>query len=425
MDIFHSPSSSLWARYVQRLDRFINILGLIACVVTILCLIGLSLVPQWPLLGYIVLAAAIIGVISAAYSVCRSSMQIHDLSNHGKSISLLNPVARGCWLGIAGGVTGIVAGAASRGLTQLVAQGQHVSTFLRVSVNAFNAACVTVSGMGLVNGFAGIILKYNEEKISSLEIIQLSASLFLFTHSLYNFQTANAIIKQKQNMTINEFRQKLSKNQRKQFDRMSQQTVRMRGPDKGHSDVIRTLKAIPDKNNMFNTKIRADEIPFNAGEVATFARGHGISSPELDAMLKQVAMSLQMKQYVIIDQLDLKNIMVDSMENLTPQAFDRFMKLAQIFVKVFGHNIEVMQNRVIPFEEFLAEILKCMSTLASMVDMEISDFIVSLESTEDQQFVFENIKKYYNQFNKRKADYKCKKCPGFYVRKAKRRYLCC
>lgn len=369
--------------------------------------------------------AAVVGVISAIYSVIRSSAQIHDLSKHGKSISLLNPEARGCWLGIAGGVTGIVAGAATRGLTQLAAQGQHVHAFLRVSVNAFNAACITISGLGLVHGFAGIILKYNEEKISSLELIQLSASLFLFTHSLYNFQTANAIINQKQSMTINEFRQRLTKAQRKQFDKMSQHTVRMRGTDTGRSDVIRTLKAIPDKNNVFHTKIKGDEIPFNVGEVTTFARGTGISPTELEATLKQISLMLQMKQYVIIDQLDLKNIMVDSMENLTPEAFQHFMQLTQIFVKLFGHNIEVMQNRVIPFEEFLAEVLKCISTLSSMADMEISDFISSIKSTEDQQFLFENIKKYYNQFNKRKADYKCKKCPGFYVNNRRKKWLCC
>lgn len=400
---------------MQRLDRCINIIGFAACITTILCLLGLALVPHLSIIGYVILVSAILGVISASYSVIRSSAQIRDLSKHGKSISLLNSEARGCWLGIAGGVTGIVAGAATRGLTQLVAQGHHVSNFVRVSVNAFNAACITVSGLGLVHGFAGIIIKYNEAKISSLELIQLSASLFLFTHSLYNFQMASTIIKQKQNMTINEFRQKLTKNQRRQFDKMSQQTVRLRGTETGHSDVIRTLKAIPDKNNVFHSKLRADDIPFNSGEVSTFARGHGISPTELESTLKQISLMLQMKQYVIIDQLDLKNIMVDTMENLTPEAFQHFMQLTQIFVKLFGHNIEVMQNRVIPFEEFLAEVLKCISTLSSMADMEISDFIVSIASTEDQQFLFENIKKYYNQFNKRRADYKCKKCPGYFV----------
>lgn len=384
------------------------------------------MIPHLTFLGYIILVAAIFGVVSAIYSVIRSSMQIRDLSRHGKSISLLNSEARGCWLGIAGGVTGIVAGAATRGVTQLAAQGRHVPHFLRLSVNAFNTACITVSGLGLVNGFAGIILKHNDAKISSLEIIQLSASLFLFTHSLYNFQTATTLIKEKQNMTINEFRQKLSKTQRRQFDKMSQHTLRLRGTDQGRSDVIRTLKAIPDKHNMFRTKIIADEIPFNSGEVsAVAARGQGISAMELEATLKQFSLSLQMKQYVIIDQMDLKNIMVDSIENLTPQAFQKFMEMSQIFVKLFGHNIEVMQNRVIPFEEFLAEILKCISTLSKMADMEISDFIVSIVSTEDQRFLFKNIKKYYNQFNERKADYKCPKCPGYYVKKPKKRLISC
>lgn len=385
----------------------------------------MAVIPHVTVIGYIILVAAVIGVVSAIYSVIRSSLQIRDLSKHGKSISLLNPEARGCWLGIAGGVTGIVAGAATRGLTQLAAQGHQVSQFVRASVNAFNAACITVSGLGLVNGFAGIILKYNEEKISSLEIIQLSASLFLFTHSLYNFQTATTLIKQKQNMTINEFRQKLSKNQRRQFDKMSQHTVRLRGTDQGRSDVVRTLKAIPDKHNMFRTKIVADEIPFNSGEVSTFARGQGISPMELEATLKQFSVALQMKQYVIIDQMDLKNIMIDSIENLTPNAFQHFMKLAQIFVKLFGHNIEVMQNRVIPFEEFLAEVLKCISTLSKMADMEISDFIISIQTTEDQQFLFKNIKKYYNQFNKRRADHKCSRCPGYFVNRPKRRWKRC
>lgn len=425
MDIFQSPSSTIWSQYVKRFDMIINILGFGACLITVACLVGLALIPHLTFIGWIILVAAIFGVITATYSVIRSFLQIRDLYKHEKSISILNPEARGCWLGIAGGVTGIVAGAATRSLTQLVAQGHHVSHFVRTSVNAFNTACIAVSGLGLVNGFAGIILKFNEEKISSLEIIQLSASLFLFTHSLYNFQTATTLIKQKQNMTINEFRNKLTKAQRRQFDKMSQQTVRMRGVDQGKSDVIRSLKAIPDKHQMIKSKINADEIPFNSGEVSKFGRGQGISAVELEAMLKQFSLTLQMRQYVIIDQNDLKNIMMDSIENLTPQAFQHFMQMTQIFVKLFGHNIEVMQNRVIPFEEFLAEVLKCISTLSKMADMEISDFIVSIQTTEDQRFLFKNIKKYYNQFNKRKADYKCKKCPGYFVKARRKRWICC
>lgn len=397
------------------LHRVINLLGFGAAIITILCLLGLAIIPHLNFIGYIIAVAAVFGVISAVYAVIRSSAQIHDRSKHEKSISLLNPEARGCWLGIAGGLTGIVAGAASRGLTQLAASGRQISNIVRVSVNAFNVACISVSGLGLVNGFAGIFLKWNEEKISTLELIQLSASLFLFTHSLYNFQTANAIIKDKQAMTINDFRNKLARHQRKNFDKMSRETIKLRG-DRGRSDIIRSLKAIPEKNNVFHNKIKADEIPFNAGEVSTFARGQGIPPAEIESNLRQISLMLQVKQFVILDPMDLKNIIVDSMENLTNEAFNQFIDLSQIFVKQYGHNIEIMLNRIISFEEFMSDILKCTGTLASLTDMEISDFIVSIDTIEQRQYLFENIKKYYNQFNMKKPNQKCRRCPGYYVR---------
>lgn len=50
-----------------------------------------------------------------------------------------------------------------------------------------------------------------------LEIVQLSSSLFIFTHSVYNFQTAKGIINSARTSTIGEYRRGLSRNQ--QYDR--------------------------------------------------------------------------------------------------------------------------------------------------------------------------------------------------------------
>lgn len=57
--------------------------------------------------------------------------------------------------------------------------------------------------------------KYTDgEKITSLDVLQLSASLVLFTHSVYNFQLASNIANNARIESIRSYRETLSNRQR-------------------------------------------------------------------------------------------------------------------------------------------------------------------------------------------------------------------
>lgn len=101
-----------------------------------------------------------------------------------------------------------------------------------------NGAAILLNGVGTLNGIYAIFLvrlpyclhsillitltqisrsmqqkKHDGEDITMLEIAQLSSSLFIFTHSVYNFQTASKIVASAQKATIGEYRRGLSRNQ--------------------------------------------------------------------------------------------------------------------------------------------------------------------------------------------------------------------
>lgn len=85
---------------------------------------------------------------------------------------------------------------------------------VRGGVNTLSATAIVVNGFGIVDGVSNIVILYREDgQISAVDVVQIGASLFLFTHSMVNFRTANQIYKTNQQQTISQFKDMLSKNQ--------------------------------------------------------------------------------------------------------------------------------------------------------------------------------------------------------------------
>lgn len=179
-----------------------------------------------------------------------------DRSKHEQTIKVTDNDARSHWFGLVAGAVGLSAGAATKGLASAASRGSNIS---KVSVNRMrtgenNEIEMQLSGghwLGehvkrccdtnerrwyvercLCNFFGKPMIdqvnevfdfvflfihslqkKQDGEDISMLEIVQLSSSLFIFTHSVYNFQTATNIVKSAQKATIGEYRRGLSRNQ--------------------------------------------------------------------------------------------------------------------------------------------------------------------------------------------------------------------
>lgn len=77
-----------------------------------------------------------------------------------------------------------------------------------------------------------------------MELLQVSASLFLFTHSVYNFQKAQAVIESSRAKAIEGIRQDLTNSQRKGFDKLVEETIKVRGTPAGQQDIIRAYRSV-------------------------------------------------------------------------------------------------------------------------------------------------------------------------------------
>lgn len=68
------------------------------------------------------------GIGCAAYAISRGIGKLMDRSSHEQSIALNEKESRGIWLGVAGGVVGVAAGAATKGLEFAARNGQAINT---------------------------------------------------------------------------------------------------------------------------------------------------------------------------------------------------------------------------------------------------------------------------------------------------------
>lgn len=209
VSLFRTPASSSGVKFIGGADIGTTIAGLGSS----LLLIGSIFAPI--VLAPAVVPAVVVGAGCGAYSIVRSSWSLFDKSKHEQSISLADAEARSNWFGIVGGAAGMAAGGIVRGVSYMATSGQEVGMAMRAAANIANATAMAANGCGVVNGFVGVFLRYrDDESITALDCVQLSASLFLFTHSVYNFQTANRLIESTQNRTINGARENLSRNQK-------------------------------------------------------------------------------------------------------------------------------------------------------------------------------------------------------------------
>lgn len=209
LSVFRTPASGSGAKFIGGVDIGSTIAGLGSSIV----LIGSLFAPI--VLAPVVVPAVVVGAGCGAYSIARSSWSLFDKSKHEQSISLADAEARSNWFGIVGGAAGMTAGGFTKGLSYMAQSGQEIGMTMRAAANIANVTAMTANGCGVVNGFVGIFLRYrDDEDISALDCVQLSASLFLFTHSVCNFQTANKLITSTQDKTINGARANLSRNQK-------------------------------------------------------------------------------------------------------------------------------------------------------------------------------------------------------------------
>ena len=222
-------------------------------------LVGLGLLvfpPTAPIGATVLTYSAVVGTPAALYGTGRSIGTLVDRVQHDKSINPFHSTeARGCWLVTAASVLSIGSMGAGKYLSTTARAGTIVSAEVRVLCTALNVTNLTVSGLGILNGFYEVIKKGNDT--TPLEVIQLTTSIFFFSHSLINFKTASGIIKDAQKGALGEIRETLAPRDQKKFDAMLRGQQEAINPGKvremhGNAKFIKQMNRIENKAQFFS-----------------------------------------------------------------------------------------------------------------------------------------------------------------------------
>ncbi len=301
-----------------------------------------------------------------------------------------------------------------------------------------------------------------------MEIVQLSSSLFLFTHSVYNFQTASNIVKSARTSTIGEYRRGLSRNQQKAFDKLVKETIRQKGIDAGHVDVIRSLRNIKEPKQFFGDAYKVNkELNKNNIRMSLHADGEillndgmATSPTELRNNLKQqsgenvfaslptipeshpaaakvsfnemksglASTSMVTKEHIVLvvkglfhlgtfirDREDLESVLVDFAERVTLFVFDSFVEFMKSYFAENGQRIAGYLNVPIPFEEVLTVALNIIRNVCDANGLEMERYLGEI----DWNSLRLEINEFYDKLRDRRIkrgepSEQCKVCSGFY-----------
>lgn len=218
--------------------------------------VALSFFPPTAVVGIpLAVASSIVGAPGAIYGTGRSIGKLVDRGTHDQSISLADREARACWINAIASALALGTLASAKLLTSAAKLGSVASPATRILCTTLNVTCVSVSGAGVINSIADLVTR--KEKVTALDILQLSTSIFFFTHSAINFRTASGIIKDAQKATIAAQRSRIAPEHHEKFDAMMGAKQANVEPGRirtmhGNAEFIRELRLIGNKNEFFS-----------------------------------------------------------------------------------------------------------------------------------------------------------------------------
>ena len=276
--LFQDDEKEVNIQYVDKTNsnkvlRDLDKLSSTSNIVTSLAMITgtmLTFTPLAPVGMSLVAASSIVGAPGAVYSTTRAVSKLVDRGKHDQSLSLMNGEARSCWISTIASLLSFGNTASLGLLAKSASSGRIVSASLRTFCTSLNITTISVNGIGIINSFVEVASKKKED-ITAFDILQLTSSIFFFTNSLVNFQTANNLVKDVQKATINEMRNELNNDaSRKNFDSILRNTKKSHGNMHGSADFIRGMKSIENKQEFF-LAIGADgygKVKFNRNGLA-------------------------------------------------------------------------------------------------------------------------------------------------------------
>ncbi|XP_055685900.1 uncharacterized protein LOC129791661 [Lutzomyia longipalpis] len=400
LEVFAPPASRIEYKILTGIDRAADVIGIVAAIAALVAIGLIAWVPLAASIAVVIFTvASSVSAVASAWSAIRSAMKLADRKKHERPNTLDNKEARSCWLGAVGGATGLAAGIAGTGMSQMIRNGQKIPTIMRCMVDAIFIANIIMQKLSLVNDYFDVMFKVKDKNVSALDFIRLAASIAVFIHSVNNFKVAKLVIRSHQQSTISAFRDILSADQQKVFDRMARETVRIRGEYAGNADIIRSLRNNPFVRENIDSRVQVNNLIRQQNWKDTSAHTANV--------LKNFKGSLHDD--------DLLAIVVNIRQKISHDAFEIFKGFVIVYVEVHGDRIERELNRFIPMEEFMSNIFKVLCTEARDNGQNVDEFIMQTQ-LENQLYLFEQINKFYEQFCMRPPNELCRQCGGKYFK---------
>lgn len=405
LDIFLRRSG-----FTKNLDTGSTVVGLASAGVA-----AAAFIPSLVIAPAVVAGAAVAGISCAVYTGLRSAYDLYDRKNHKQSIAIKNREARASWLNIAAGTFTASAAGATQMITKAAANGQNISHITRNTIKLMNVGALSLHTTGCLDGVHSMLYDfYNGEKISKVQLAQLSASLFLLTHSIKNFQAAQSLLKMSDIENPNSMKQLLCEKQKIAFDHLVNETVLIRGlQQKVGNVIVRSIKMLCNANELL-TMLRESELkrseavevqPLDAESPKKSSEpidnDHVMSKAKEDEFGETVSGNVKIQYCRVFDQriasivstLDkqvkhrdvesLKHIVIYCLRTLSLNAFETFMHFVQELMIRIGKAIEEKLHRPIDFECFVKMVFDQFNLHAKGKNLE--DFIVGTLTGADEE----------------------------------------
>lgn len=202
----------------------------------------------FPVTAPFVWGAIGVGTVVGLVSGANSAQELFKRNKHEQDISLGNKESRAHWLAITGTTLAFAASGATSLIRSAAAVG-NVSKTLLLASNTLCGASIVVNGVCVGNS---IFAAFTDDRpMTALDLLQLSSSLFLFTHSVYNYQTAQRVVAETQAQHLSDYKTTLSKNGQKRFQNKMNGRVRNSGATQARGDTIRNLNSAEHYNANF------------------------------------------------------------------------------------------------------------------------------------------------------------------------------
>uniref|UniRef100_A0A7E4UY82 DUF4781 domain-containing protein n=1 Tax=Panagrellus redivivus TaxID=6233 RepID=A0A7E4UY82_PANRE len=252
LDHGFTPASHSLYKFIEIGDK-LSIVSSVGSLAVTGGAIGIGLATSITVAPIVFTGTAIAGGITALYSAVRGAGRLADRGIHKQSISIMETEARSAWITIAS----TAAAGASLGATTLLASSaanaSDISNSAILTTNFFNGTNIAVSFAGLINNGHLVIMEYisKDKKPSTFEIMNLTLSVLLFTHSVVNFKTANTIIEEASSARVSQIEQSLdTKKSQKGYERILQNLDEPNIVTR-NKRIIRTVKNVDNTRDFF------------------------------------------------------------------------------------------------------------------------------------------------------------------------------